>query len=329
MLEKKIKVGIVGYGNLGRGVELALRHHPEMELVGVFSRRSPESLTTAYPETKKESLDDILSYKDKIDCLILCGGSKDDLPTQSPFLAEHFNIIDSYDTHNSINPYFDRLDPILKQNQHTGIISTGWDPGLFSLNRLLFSSILPQGVNYTFWGKGVSQGHSDAIRRIPGVKKAIQYTVPVDTVLDEIRQGSTKKYDIAQKHHRLCYVVSDDPSLNDEIARKIKTMPDYFADYHTEVTFISEEAFLANHLSMPHGGLVIHNAETEDGHKQRMEFSLQLDSNPEFTASVLVAYTKALYRLSQEGNYGCKTIFDIPISYLSTKSNDELRKVFL
>ncbi|MFF2889372.1 diaminopimelate dehydrogenase [Paenibacillus sp. NPDC057967] len=323
----RIKIGIVGYGNLGKGVEKALAQNPDMELVAVFTRRQPEQLATG--SVKFEHISAAEQYKGKVDVMILCGGSATDLPEQTPFFASMFNTVDSFDTHAKIPEFYDAVNAAAKQGGNLSVISTGWDPGLFSLNRLLGQSILPEGTEYTFWGKGVSQGHSDAIRRVPGVKAGVQYTVPVQSVIDRIRDGETPELTTREKHLRQCYVVAEEGADQDVIRETIVSMPNYFSDYDTTVTFITEEQLNAEHQGMPHGGFVIRSGVTGAGTKQIIDFGLKLESNPEFTASVLVAYARAANRLSQEGQNGAKTVFDIPFAYLSPKSGEELRRDLL
>jgi len=326
-----IKIGIVGYGNLGRGVELSLKQNPDFELIAVFTRRAPETLDLVDNTVKKEHIDNILAYKGLIDVMILCGGSKADLPIQAPLIAKDFNFVDSFDTHSDIPRYYQELDAILRTNKNTGLISSGWDPGLFSINRLLFESILPVGTHYTFWGDGVSQGHSDAIRKVKGVKYACQYTIPIKETLDTVRKGIIKDFSTREKHKRVCFVVTESDTEQSRIENEIKMMPDYFADYDTEVNFISETEYHKNHNKMPHGGFVIHNGKTgeQNENKHLMEFALKLDSNPEFTASVVVCFARAVYKLSNLKDFGCKTVFDVPLAYLSSKTAEELRKVLL
>ena len=326
-----IKIGIYGYGNLGRGVECAIRQNYDMELVGIFSRRDPSSVKTVFADSKVYSANDIVSYKDKIDVMILCGGSATDLPIQSPSLAKMFNIVDSFDTHARIPEHFASVDAAAMEGKRTAIISAGWDPGLFSLNRMIGTAILPDGCDYTFWGKGVSQGHSDAIRRIEGVVDARQYTIPVDEALERVRSGENPTLTTREKHTRLCYVVAEDNADKSRIEEEIKTMPNYFADYDTTVIFISKEELMRDHSGIPHGGFVIRSGKTgKNGENTHiMEFSLKLDSNPEFTSSVLVACARAAYKLSQKSDFGAKTIFDIPPVALSPLSPEELRKRLL
>lgn len=322
----KIKIGIVGYGNLGRGVEVGLKNHPDMELVGIFSRRDPSTIVTDSPAFL---LDDILDFKGKIDVLILCGGSKSDIPVQGPALAEHFNTVDSYDTHKLIPAYFEKMDTLAKENKNVSVIATGWDPGLFSLNRLMQEAILPNGETYTFWGRGVSQGHSDAVRGVEGVKEAAQYTVPDDFMIGQIQDGEKVDYSPKKAHLRDVYVVLEDDADPMQVEKNIKEMPDYFEGYHTNVNFISEEEFVGNHQSMPHGGRVIRQANTSDKEVSVMEFTLTLGSNPEFTSAVNIAYARAAYKLAQEEQYGARTVLDIPPFYLSAKSKQDLIKELL
>ena len=326
----KIRIGIVGYGNIGRGVEQAIKRNEDMELVAVFTRRDPASVKVATEGAKVVHMDDMLSMKGDVDVMVLCGGSATDLPVMGPEIAANFNTIDSFDTHAKIPEYFANVDKAAKEGNNTSIISVGWDPGMFSLNRLYAESILVQGSTYTFWGKGVSQGHSDAIRRIPGVKNAIQYTVPVDEAVDQVRSGSEPKLTTRDKHTRECYVVAQDGANKAEIENAIKTMPNYFDEYNTTVHFISEEELKRDHSKMPHGGFVIRTGETgEEGNKHVIEYSLKLDSNPEFTASVLIAYARAAYRLNQKGENGARSVFDIAPALLSMKTPEQLRKEIL
>lgn len=322
----KIKIGIVGYGNLGRGVEVGLQNHPDMELVGIFSRRDPSTIASKSPAFL---LDDILDFKEKIDVLILCGGSKSDIPVQGPALAKHFNTVDSYDTHKLIPAYFNQMDQLAKENENVSVIATGWDPGLFSLNRLMQEAILPNGDTYTFWGRGVSQGHSDAVRGIAGVAEAAQYTVPDKYMIGEIQKGEKVDYTPKKAHMRDVYVVLEEDADPIAVAENIKKMPDYFEGYHTNVNFISEEEFAENHRSMPHGGRVIRQANTSEEEVSVMDFSLKLGSNPEFTSAVNIAYARAAYRLAKEKQYGARTVIDIPPFYLSSKSKEELIKELL
>lgn len=327
----KIRIGIAGYGNLGKGVELAVRQNDDMELVGVFTRREPETVKLMTEGVNVYNMKDVPDMQDKIDVMIICGGSATDLPQQTPELAKYFNVIDSFDTHARIPEHFANVDKVCRENGHVAFISLGWDPGLFSLNRLYAESILPSGKTYTFWGKGVSQGHSDAIRRVEGVKKGIQYTCPVDAAMDAVRSGSQPELTTREKHTRVCYVVTEDGADKAKIEETIKGMKNYFDEYDTTVNFISEEEFDAEHNKMPHGGFVMRSGMTGDGEKthQMIEYSLKLGSNPEFTASVLVAYARALSRLKAEGAVGCKTAFDIAPAYLSRLSGEELRASML
>lgn len=326
-----IKIGILGYGNLGKGVECAVKHNPDMELAAVFTRRDKESLNILTPRVKVCSVQEAESMKDEIDVMILCGGSATDLPVQTPEFAKCFNVVDSFDTHARIPEHFEAVDAAAKEGGHVGIISVGWDPGMFSLNRLYGNAVLPEGNDYTFWGRGVSQGHSDAIRRIEGVKDARQYTVPVEAALRAVRDGENPELTTRQKHTRECFVVAEEGADLKRIEEEIVTMPNYFADYDTTVRFISEEELMRDHKGIPHGGFVIRTGKTgwENEHSHVIEYSLKLDSNPEFTASVIVAYARAAYRLSKEGAAGCKTVFDIAPAYLSPLSGEELRKHLL
>ena len=326
-----IRIGILGYGNLGRGVECAIKHNPDLELVAVFTRRAPETVKILTETAAVYSVNDAEKMKDKIDVLIICGGSATDLPKQTPEYAKMFNVIDSFDTHARIPEHFDSVDAAAKESGHIGIISVGWDPGMFSLNRLYANAILTNGKDYTFWGKGVSQGHSDAVRRIKGVKDAKQYTIPVEAALEVVRNGENPDLTTRQKHTRECFVVLEEGADAAKVEEEIKTMPNYFSDYDTTVHFISEEELKANHSGIPHGGFVLRSGKTGwDGeNKHLIEYSLKLDSNPEFTSSVLIAYARAAYRLASEGQSGCKTVFDIAPAYLSAKSGEELRKHML
>ena len=320
-----MKIAIYGYGNLGRGVECAVRQNSDAELVGVFTRRDPKSVQTA-SGAPAYGADQILDLKDQIDVVIICGGSATDLPKMTPALAKDFNVVDSFDTHANIPAHFANVDAAAKEGGRVALISAGWDPGMFSLNRLYASAILPDGADYTFWGRGVSQGHSDAIRRVPGVLDARQYTVPIQAALDSVRSGRNPELSTRQKHLRECYVVAEDGADLKAIETAIKTMPNYFADYDTTVTFITQEELDRNHKGIPHGGSVIRTGITGDGtNKHVIEFSLKLDSNPEFTGSVLIACARAAARLQKDGQYGCKTLFDIPPAMLSPLSGDELR----
>lgn len=324
-----IRVGIAGYGNLGRGVESAIGQNEDMELVGVFTRRNPEEVQLLNSEIPVHKMDDIEKFTDAIDVLILCGGSKNDLPEQGPALSALFNTIDSFDTHANIPEYYEAVDASAKPNGKTAIISVGWDPGLFSLNRLYGEAILPQGATYTFWGKGLSQGHSDAVRRVPGVKGGVQYTIPNPEAVDRVRSGSLPELTTREKHTRECYVVLEEGAVAAEVEQAIVTMPNYFTDYDTTVNFITEEELKRDHAAMPHGGFVIRSGETGEGNPQVIEYSLKLGSNPEFTSSVLVAYARAAYRLNKQGETGARTVFDIAPGLLSPKSGAELRKEML
>ncbi len=323
---EKIKVGILGYGNLGRGVELAISKAQDMELVAVFTRR--DNVVTDMGKACI-NVNKIENYKDKIDVLILCGGSATDLPVQGVEMVKLFNTVDSFDTHAKIPEYFANIDKAAKESGKLGIISVGWDPGLFSIARMLFGAILPEGNDYTFWGKGVSQGHSDAIRRIKGVKDGKQYTIPKEQALEIVRSGEVADLTARDKHLRECFVVAEENADKAAIANEIKNMPNYFADYDTIVHFISEEELKKNHSKMPHGGFVIRSGKTTDEHKHILELSIKLDSNPEFTSSVLAAYARAIAKLAKEGKKGAVSVFDIPLSYLSPASNEELRKHLL
>ncbi len=325
-----MKIAIYGYGNLGRGVEAAVKYHKDCELVGVFTRRSPETVKTL-TGVPVYSASDILNFKDKIDVLILCGGSATDLPEMTPSLSEHFNVVDSFDTHAKIPEHFEKVDRAANASFHTSLISAGWDPGLFSLARLYASSVLPEGNDYTFWGRGVSQGHSDAVRRIDGVLDARQYTVPKSEALEAVRAGKNPSLTTREKHERVCYVALKEGADAALVEKTIKEMPNYFADYDTTVYFVSAEELKKNHSALPHGGSVIRSGKTGlDGQNSHtVEFSLKLDSNPEFTSSVLVAYARAVMRMAQRGQYGCKTVFDVAPADLSEKSPEELRKMML
>lgn len=326
-----IKIGILGYGNLGRGVECAIKQNADMELVAVFTRRNPDTVSILTEGVAICNVADVADWKDKIDVMILCGGSATDLPVQTPQYASMFNVVDSFDTHAKIPEHFANVDAAAKQAGKVGIISVGWDPGMFSLNRMYANAILPEGKDYTFWGKGVSQGHSDAIRRIEGVKNAKQYTIPVDAALESVRAGENPELTTRQKHTRECFVVLEEGADAAKVEQEIKTMPNYFSDYDTTVHFISEEELLTNHSGIPHGGFVLRSGVTgwEKENKHIIEYSLKLDSNPEFTSSVIVAYARAAYRLASEGQSGCKTVFDIAPAYLSAKSGEELRASLL
>lgn len=323
-----IRLGILGYGNLGKGVENAMKFNKDMELCAIFTRRNPQDVKVN-SNTPVVSINDIEQWKDKIDVLIICGGSATDLPVQTPKYAEIFNVIDSFDTHARIPEHFANVDKVAKESGKIAIISLGWDPGMFSLNRLFGNILLPNGKDYTFWGKGVSQGHSDAIRRIKGVKNAKQYTIPVEEALASVRNGENPELTTRQKHTRECFVVLEEGADAKQVEHEIVTMPNYFSDYDTTVHFISEEELIKNHSGIPHGGFVIRSGETSEGTKHVIEYSLKLDSNPEFTSSVLVAYARASYKLNKEGQSGCRTIFDIAPSYLTNKTNEELISTML
>ena len=327
---EKIRVGITGYGNLGKGVEYALENAADMELVGVFSRRSPESIKTR-TDIPVYTMQQVEEMSDKIDVMIVCGGSANDLPVQTAQLAAHFNLVDSFDTHAKIPEHFANVNEISKKNGKIGIISAGWDPGMFSINRLYSQAILPNGSDYTFWGVGVSQGHSDAVRRIEGVLNAKQYTIPSESAIERVRNGEQPQLSVREKHTRECFVVAQEGADLDRIENEIKSMPNYFADYDTTVNFISMEEFEEKHSGIPHGGVVLRTGTTGENqkHKHVIEYSLTLDSNPEFTAGVLVACARAAYRMNKEGQCGCKTLFDIAPSYLHPQSAEELRKNLL
>ncbi len=326
-----IRIGILGYGNLGRGVECALRQNPDMELAAVFTRREPKEVKILTETAGVCQISEIEQWKDRIDVLILCGGSATDLPVQTPEYAKLFHVVDSFDTHARIPEHFAAVDASAKAAEKTAVISVGWDPGMFSLNRMYANAILPEGKDYTFWGKGVSQGHSDAIRRIDGVKDGKQYTIPVKEALEAVRNGEDPELTTRQKHTRECYVVLEDGADAAKVEQQIKTMPNYFADYDTTVHVISEEELKRDHSGIPHGGFVLRSGVTgwEKEHRHLIEYQLKLDSNPEFTSSVIVAYARAAYRMASEGQFGCKTVFDIPPAYLSAKSGEELRASML
>ena len=326
-----MRIGILGYGNLGRGVECAIKQNPDMELVAVFTRRAPETVSVLTETAAVCSVADVEQWKDKIDVMILCGGSATDLPVQTPKYAEFFNVVDSFDTHARIPEHFDDVDEAAKKSGHVGIISVGWDPGMFSLNRMYANAILPEGHDYTFWGKGVSQGHSDAIRRVEGVKDGKQYTIPVESALKSVRNGENPELTARQKHTRECFVVLEEGADAAKVEETIKNMPNYFSDYDTTVHFISEEELKRDHSGIPHGGFVIRSGKTgwnlENNHV--IEYSLKLDSNPEFTSSVLVAFARAAYRMHSEGQVGCKTVFDVAPAYLHPESGEALRAKLL
>lgn len=328
-MTEKIRIGIAGYGNLGRGVESAIYQNEDMELVGVFTRRNPEDLTILNDEIPVHSLNNIENFKNEIDVLILCGGSKNDLPEQGPALAQHFTTIDSFDTHADIPAYFEKVDAAAKPHQRTSIISVGWDPGMFSLNRVFGESILAEGTTYTFYGKGLSQGHSDAVRRVPGVKNAVQYTIPNEEAVNKVRSGELPTLTTREEHTRECFVVLEEGADAKEVEEAIVTMPNYFTNHHTTVHFITADELAKNHSKMPHGGFVIRSGKTGTDNNQVIEYTLKLESNPEFTASVLVAYARAAYRLNKQGVYGAQTVFDVAPGLLSPKSAAALRKEFL
>ncbi|WP_180059910.1 diaminopimelate dehydrogenase [Acinetobacter sp. YH12135] len=328
-MQNSIRIGIAGYGNLGRGVETAIQKNPDLQLVGIFTRRAPESVSPCFAETAVFHMDSLSDFQDKIDVLILCGGSKDDLPQQGPVLASQFNIVDSFDTHARIPEYYASVDAPATANKKTALISIGWDPGMFSINRLFGEALLPDGETYTFWGKGLSQGHSDAIRRVDGVKAGVQYTIPSNDAIEQVRSGARPLLSTKDKHTRECYVVLAEGADAAAVEQVIVTMPDYFADYNTTVNFIDEATLAKDHQRMPHGGFVIRSGNTSDEQKQVLEFSLKLDSNPEFTASILVAYARACYRLNQMQQYGAKTAYDVAPGLLSMKSPEQLRAELL
>src|SRR5690625_414453 len=320
---EKIKIGIIGYGNLGRGAEHSIRQQPDMELVAVFSRRDPQEVKTASERVNVVHIDEVESYKDKIDVMILCGGSAKDLPEQTPQFTKMFNTVDSFDTHANIPEHFAKVDEIAKAHETVSIISVGWDPGLFSLNRVMAEAILPKGETYTFWGKGLSQGHSDAVRRVGGVKDGVQYTIPAEKAIEAVRSGANPNLSTSEKHERVCYIVAEEGADKEEIEATIKSMPNYFDEYDTTIHFITEEALKRDHSAMPHGGFVIRSGQTGDEtNNQIYEFNLTLDSNPEFTASVLVAYARAAHRLHEEGVTGAQTIYDIAPRYISPLANE-------
>ena len=326
-----IRIGIIGYGNLGRGVECAIKNNPDTELVAVFTRRAPETVKILTETAKVYHIDEAKNMKDEIDVMILCGGSATDLPVQTPEFAEYFNVVDSFDTHAKIPEHFAKVDAVAKKSGKVAAISVGWDPGMFSISRLYGNVILPDGKDYTFWGKGISQGHSDAIRRIDGVKDAKQYTVPVEEAVNSVRNGENPELSTRDKHTRVCYVVAEDGADKARIENEIKTMPNYFADYNTIVNFISEEELARDHSGMPHGGVVIRSGNTgwNGETKHTIEYAIKLESNPEFTSMVLVAFARAVVKLNKEGVSGCKTVFDIPPVYLSSRSSEELISTLL
>ena len=326
-----MRLGILGYGNLGKGIECAVRQNADVELKAVFTRRDPATVKIQTAGVPVYHVDEVEAHKDEIDVLVICGGSATDLPKQTPEYAKYFNVIDSFDTHANIPQHFANVDKVAKENGHIALISAGWDPGMFSLNRLYANCILPEGNDYTFWGKGVSQGHSDAIRRIKGVKNGKQYTIPVQSALDAVRNGENPELTTRQKHTRECFVVAEEGADLAQIENDIKTMPNYFSDYDTTVHFISEEELKRDHSGIPHGGFVIRSGKTgwNDENNHVIEYSLKLDSNPEFTSSVLVAYARAAYRMNKEGQSGAKTVFDVAPAYLCAADGAELRKHLL
>ena len=326
-----MRVGIYGYGNLGKGVECAIKNNPDMELVGVFTRRNPSEIKIFTEGVKVYSSNDIMRMKDEIDVLIICGGSATDLPHLTPELAMNFNVIDSFDTHSKISEHYENVNKSAKEGNNIAIISVGWDPGMFSVNRLYALSILPNGNDYTFWGRGVSQGHSQALREVEGVLDGKQYTIPVESALNKVRSGSNPDLSTREKHLRECYVVAEDGADKERIVQEIITMPNYFADYETRVNFITEEELVRDHSQIPHGGFVIRSGNTgwDDEHNQIIEYSLKLDSNPEFTSSVLVAYARAAYRMRNRGITGCKTVVDVAPVDLSLLTPEEIRAQLL
>ena len=328
-MSSKIKLGIVGYGNLGKGAIEAIKQTPDMELVAIFTRRDPKDLNIDEPNDKTVNITKASDYKNEIDVMLLCGGSATDLPEQTPYFASMFNTVDSFDTHAKIPEFYQSVNKAATKNNTTAIISVGWDPGLFSINRVMADAILPNGENYTFWGKGLSQGHSDAVRRVNGVKNGVQYTIPAEEAIEKVRSGANSELTTAEKHARVCYIVAEEGEDKAAIEYEIKTMPNYFADYDTEVNFIAEEELKRDHSKAPHGGFVIRGGNTGAGNKQINEFSLKLESNPEFTASVLVAYARAAYRLNNEKQFGAKTVYDVAPGYISPRSSEELRRDYL
>lgn len=328
-MDNPIRIGILGYGNLGRGTVKAVKQSSDMEIVAVFTRRDPADLELEDASIPALHIDEITDYQDKIDVMILCGGSATDLPDQGPAYAQLFTTVDSYDTHAKIPDYFEAVDAAAKEGGNTSIIAVGWDPGLFSINRLVSESIIPNGETYTFWGKGLSQGHSDAVRRVEGVKAGVQYTIPSEDAMDRVRSGENPTLETAEKHRRVCYIVPETGYDEAKIEHTIKTMPNYFADFDTDVHFITEEQLAKEHAKAPHGGFVIRSGQTGEDNNQLIEFSLRLDSNPEFTSSVLVAYARAAYRLNQAGTTGAKTVFDIAPGLLSPRPASDLRRDLL
>ncbi|GAA3906073.1 diaminopimelate dehydrogenase [Halomonas cibimaris] len=325
----QIRVAIAGYGNLGRGVEAALRQNPDMQLVGVFSRRDPESVTLLDPSVPVYAMSEVETFKDEVDVMVLCGGSKTDLPEQGPHLAQFFTTVDSFDTHATVNDYYAALDAPAKKAGTVAMMSIGWDPGLFSLNRAFGEAVLAEGETYSFWGKGLSQGHSQAVRSVEGVKKGVQYTLPSEDAIARVRSGEQPTLSTREKHVRECYVVLEDGADADAVREAIVTMPHYFAEYDSVVHFIDDDTFAREHTAMPHGGFVIRSGVTGDGNRQSIEYSLKLDSNPEFTASALVAYARAAYRMAKRGESGARTVFDVAPGLLSPKDPAQLRKELL
>lgn len=323
---KRITFGIIGYGNLGKGVALAALQNPDMELLGIFTRRDPKTLKADFPVY---SLKELIKFKNQLDVVILCGGSLQDLPIQVLEVAKHFNTVDSFDTHAKIPEYFEKVNAVNMVHKTVSLIATGWDPGLFSMARLLGISVLPEGEDYTFWGKGLSQGHSDALRKVEGVKYGVQYTMPMESALDKVRAGEKPVFIASEKHERICYVVPENGGDLKKIERTIKTMPHYFEEYNTEVIFIDEATFKTEHQKMPHGGVVIRTGRSALGENQKLEFSLRLESNPNFTSSVLLAFARATAKLAKNGQIGAKTVFDIPLGYLSSQSPEDLRRELL
>ena len=328
-MSTRIRIGITGYGNLGRGAEAAISQSPDLELVAIVTRRDPATVIPADPSTPVHRLDDVAELRGSVDVMLCCGGSKEDLPVQGPLLASMFNIVDSYDTHAKIPDYFASVDAPARASGTTAVISTGWDPGLFSLNRLMGEAILPEGETYTFWGRGLSQGHSDAVRRVPGVAAGVQYTIPEPEAVERARSGDRPELTTREKHTRHCYVVLAEGADADVVEKAIVTMPDYFADYDTTVTFIDADTLAAEHDAMPHGGFVIRSASSADGRNHTVQFSLELGHNPAFTASVLVAYARAVHRMNQAGDVGAKTVFDVAPGLLSPRSPEDLRRDLL
>ncbi len=320
-----IKIAIAGHGNLGRGVEASIAKNPDMQLVGIYSRRPPADIQPLQPGTPVHAMEALPDHTDRIDVLILCGGSKEDLPAQGPAMAALFNTVDSFDTHARIPAYFAEVDVPAQANRKTALISAGWDPGMFSINRVIGEALLPDGATYTFWGRGLSQGHSDAIRRLPGVAAGVQYTLPVQEAVDKVRSGTRPQLTTREKHTRECFVVLRAGADADAVRQAIVTMPHYFDEYDTTVHFIDAQTLARDHGAMPHGGFVIRSGNTSDAHAQVIEYGLKLESNPEFTASVLVAYARAVHRMHQQGQYGAKTVFDVPPGLLSPKSAEQLR----